>query len=730
VTRRRTGVRDAPERRWYGPRMGPTASLITQRRRFRIAVPAALAVLLGFGLLLEPWFPWTVRETASSAGLLLVALTGVTSCAVRARQTKGRRRRSWLLLIAAGGAGIISNAWVAISGSDPVESPSTLGDLLLALALVFAIAALLSFPTVRRRGIDLLLLVLDGIVIAAGVLIIASILVYAALTDPGRVTDSQLTPLLLPVLDVVLATVALLLVLRSGGADRPVLALVAVGFVMYTAADLSFAVRVAGGDFRFGSLPDLGWIAGYAFITLAAWYPSTQDEGPEDDATGASDARDTVLVYAITLVAAVVQVAFSSEPGIAGAQAVIWLVLIMAAGVRQTLLTYDNAALRRGLEQRVREQTADLRRLARQTEVLVSSVGDGIYGVDLEGRVTFANPSAALALGFLPEQLLGHDAHDRLHGAEHGTTGHERGSCYVQHAIAEGRVVSSEEDVYQRRDGSTFPVEVTASPLLDEDRIAGAVVAFRDVTQRREVDRMKDEFLSIVSHELRTPLTSIRGSLGMLGSGTFVELTPQAQRMVSIALQSSERLSRLINDILDVERIRSGKLPMDVAPSEVASLVRTTAKEMAALAESAGVHLVVGATPGWVAADGDRIVQTLTNLVGNAIKFSAVGATVTLEAVENDAHVTFVVSDEGRGIPADKLLSIFEPFEQVDSSDSREKGGTGIGLAISRGIIERHGGRIWADSELGRGTVLRFTLPRAEPVVALTPASEVAPHAV
>lgn len=694
--------------------MGPTASLITQRRRFRLAIPAALGFLVVFGLLLESWFPSAVREGASSAGLLLVALAGVTSCGVRARQTRGRRRRSWLLLSAAGVTGMASNAWVAITGSDPVDSPSTLGDLLLALALVLSIAALLSFPTVRRRGFDLLLLVLDGIVIAAGVLIIASVLVFASVTDPGRVSDSQLTPLLLPVLDVVLATVALLLVLRSGGADRPVLGLVAAGFVMYTAADLSFAVRVADGDFRFGTALDLGWIAGYALIALAAWYPSAQEEGPEADATGASDARDTILVYTVTLVAAVVQVLFDTEPGIAGAQAVTWLVLILAAGLRQTLLTYDNAALREGLEQRVREQTADLQRLARQTEVLVTSVGDGIYGVDLSGRVTFMNPSGAEALGRSPEELLGRHAHEDFHGPAADGTPYPVEQCYITDAILSGRVSSAEQDEYRRANGELFPVEITASPLVDGDdheRIRGAVVVFRDMTQRREVDRMKNEFVSVVSHELRTPLTSIRGALGLLATGSLGELSPRAQSMTTIALESSERLTRLINDILDLERIESGSRQLELDTHEAADLLAASADEMAALARDHGMRLQVGAAAGVVVADRDRIVQTLTNLVGNAVKFSSTGDIVVLEARAGDDEVEFSVRDEGRGIPPEKLATIFERFQQVDSSDARQKGGTGLGLTISRGIVERHGGRIWAESEVGTGTTVRFTLP-------------------
>jgi PAS domain S-box-containing protein len=395
----------------------------------------------------------------------------------------------------------------------------------------------------------------------------------------------------------------------------------------------------------------------------------------------------------------------------------LWVVLVLSVGVRQVLLVSDNQTLRDGLERRVQEQTADLRRINRRTEVMLNSVGEGIYGVDLEGRITFSNPSALVTLGREPRDLMGRSAHDLLHahaGPADGPEGHHDWSdCYIRQAMSEGEVVSSRADTYRRTFGTDFPVEVTASPLIDDDEILGAVVVFRDVTERREVDRMKDEFLSIVSHELRTPLTSIRGSLAMLSDGQFDQLPSPAQQMISIATRSSERLTRLINDILDVERIRSGKLRMECAPHEADHLVHSSTREMSSLAASGGVRIDVDRTEGWVLADPDRIVQTLTNILGNAIKFSGAGSTVRVEAVTADREVVFSVVDEGRGVPQDKLSSIFDPFEQVDSTDSREKGGTGLGLAICRGIVERHGGRIWAESEPGVGTTVRFTLPRS-----------------
>ncbi|GAA2139095.1 hypothetical protein GCM10009844_07640 [Nocardioides koreensis] len=700
--------------------MGSSVSLASQRRRFAFAVPLALALAATFALLLEPTFSLAVRQSVSGLGLLLAGVLAAVSCAVRAAQTRGRRQRSWRLLMAAGLVAVAGNIWVTVSGADPVASPSSIGNGSIALALMLSIAGLLSFPSVRRRGIDQLLMSLDGLVAGSAVLVIASVLVYSELLD--SVTDdlaSRSTALLFPVLDVVLATVAILLILRTSGPDRPALGLVTGGFLMYAVADLAFAVLAAQDRFHFGTTLDLGWIAGYLLIGLAAWYPSDQADGaaPHPEG-GASDARGTIVVFGVLLTAGVVQVVFGPGGHLPGTQSALWLVLILAAGTRQMLLAADNATLRRGLERRVREQTADLSRLARQNEVLLTSVGDGIYGVDHDGRVTFINPSGASALGYDPAQLHGRRAHDAFHAPDDDGMPFPWSGCYITDAILSGMVASAEEDVYVRADGETFPVEITASPLVDDDEVRGAVVVFRDVTQRREVERMKNEFLSVVSHELRTPLTSIRGSLGLLAGGKLGELPPRADSLVGIALQSSERLTRLINDLLDIERIEAGTRPMEIATLDACELLHQAATSIEGLASPTRVRVEVGACSGRVLADEDRIMQTLTNLLGNAIKYSPAGSVVVLDATERADHVLFRVADRGRGIPQDKLETVFERFEQVDSSDAREKGGTGLGLAISRGIVERHGGRIWAESELGSGTTVLFTLPSAPALTA------------
>ncbi len=228
---------------------------------------------------------------------------------------------------------------------------------------------------------------------------------------------------------------------------------------------------------------------------------------------------------------------------------------------------------------------------------------------------------------------------------------------------------------------------------------------------RRELARMKDEFISIVAHELRTPLTSIRGSLGLLASGKL-DGTPQAHRMLQIAAQNSDRLVALINDMLDLDRMHSGRLEMEPALHAVEPLVQQALDAVQGAAAELQVRLEARVDPGLhVWADAGRVVQVLVNLLSNAAKFSPAGALVEVIAEDRGSNALFQVRDRGRGIPADRLDDIFERFRQVDSSDARDKGGTGLGLAICRTIVQQHGGRIWVASEWGKGSTFFFTLP-------------------
>jgi two-component system sensor histidine kinase VicK len=223
---------------------------------------------------------------------------------------------------------------------------------------------------------------------------------------------------------------------------------------------------------------------------------------------------------------------------------------------------------------------------------------------------------------------------------------------------------------------------------------------------------MKDEFISTVSHELRTPLTSLRAALGLVTGGTLATRPEKLQQMLDIATGNTDRLVRLVNDILELERIGSGKTELHYTMCSADDLFRRAASLQQNEASKAQLRITFNSQGVNVWADPDRILQTLSNLISNAIKFSPPSTEIHLRARRVDVgEAEIQVRDQGRGIPQDKLESIFERFHQVDASDSRTMGGTGLGLAICRSIVVQHGGRIWATSTPGQGSIFHLTLP-------------------
>ena len=347
--------------------------------------------------------------------------------------------------------------------------------------------------------------------------------------------------------------------------------------------------------------------------------------------------------------------------------------------------------------------------LSRQQDVLLDSVTDGICGLDNRGKVTFANLAAARLLGMPADALIGRPVHEILHcPVPAGRNCNE--DCPLRQSTA-ALCGKSGDDMIFRANGASFPAEFVVTPIRGQGRVSGAVLSFRDITQRYALDRMKDEFISTVSHELRTPLTSIRGALGLLTSGILGETNEKASHLLRIAVTNSDRLVRLINDILDLERIQSGREPLVFCTVQLAGIVKQAIDDMQPVADAAGVQLIHDATQVEIAADRDRLLQVLTNLLSNAVKFSPPNSPVSVMLRPGITGVILSVIDHGRGIPADMLESIFGRFQQVDASDSRQKGGSGLGLAICRTIVMQHAGRIWAERNPVRGSTFRVFLP-------------------
>lgn len=382
--------------------------------------------------------------------------------------------------------------------------------------------------------------------------------------------------------------------------------------------------------------------------------------------------------------------------------------LEMRVAERTAELVQANQKLQLELEERLRSQEA-LRNSQALFGGIISIADDAIISIDSQQNITLFNSGAEKIFGYSASEVLGQSLDILI--PKRYIKAHKNHVDEFGKSPNQARRMAERQEIYARRkDGSEFPAEASISKLTQDSDIVYTVY-LQDISDRKQIERMKDEFVSVVSHELRTPLTSIHGSLGMLASGLIKPDSEQGKRLLQIATDSTERLVRLINDILDIERIESGKVRMEKQSCNVADVIDEAVNIMQTIAASSKVTLSISNLSINIWADPDRIIQTLTNLLSNAIKFSKPESTVWLIAQQQDSEVLFTVRDTGRGIPEDKLESIFERFQQVDASDSRKQDGTGLGLAICKSIVQQHDGRIWVESVLGEGSAFYFTVP-------------------
>lgn len=256
-------------------------------------------------------------------------------------------------------------------------------------------------------------------------------------------------------------------------------------------------------------------------------------------------------------------------------------------------------------------------------------------------------------------------------------------------------------------------VRVLVQPFQPDPGVSGYLFLFRDATQEGEIDEMKNEFVSMASHEMRTPMTSIKGSLELLLGGYAGELPPEATELLGISLTAVDRLVRLINDLLDIAKIESGKMELQMARLDIGDCIRKSMRSLRALAEAHKVSIRCEQQDNLpqVLGDRDRLEQVITNLLSNALKYTPPESQVSIVARARDNVVRVSVSDQGGGIPADQLEKVFDRFCQLAGA----KKGSGLGLTICRALIQQHGGRIWAESELGRGATFHFELPAIPP---------------
>lgn len=336
-------------------------------------------------------------------------------------------------------------------------------------------------------------------------------------------------------------------------------------------------------------------------------------------------------------------------------------------------------------------------------ESVLSSMFEGVLVVDKDGKILIMNPSLRkiFLVNYPPERksvlevlrnVTIHDIIERILKGE---------KSLVSEEIS---LINPEERV----------LKVNSAPIVRNGNTEGAILVFHDITELRRLEKLRQDFVANVSHELRTPLTSIKGYAETLLDGALKD-ERNAKDFIEIIYHDSDRLAKLIDDLLDLSRIESGKLKMVLLPVDILEVIKKAFAVLAPQAKKKSITINLDSSPDLpkVLADESRLSQVVLNLLDNAIKYTPEGGKVFIFAFTKEQYVQVDIKDTGIGIPPESLPRIFERFYRVDKARSRQLGGTGLGLSIVKHIVLAHGGQVWVESELEKGSTFSFTIPQA-----------------
>jgi PAS domain S-box-containing protein len=361
-------------------------------------------------------------------------------------------------------------------------------------------------------------------------------------------------------------------------------------------------------------------------------------------------------------------------------------------------------------------------------ENLVDNAGDAIISTDVGDRILTWNHGAEVIFGYSKEETVGQSLTILLPSHRAGELEEIRDKVRIT------GVIRNLEVRRIRKDGIIIEASLAVSPIRDkDDNVIGFLHLARDVTEKKryeqrlkELDKMKSAFVSNVSHELRTPLTAIKASADNMLDRLIGDLNGKQVGYLTRIKSNSDRLARLINDLLDLSTIEAGKIDLRPTNLPLVTLVKEAAESLRTVAAEKLINLtVMSADPGVIAwADRDKVIQVLMNLIGNALKFTPTGGKVTIAVAKNSAAwIQISVTDTGPGIPAEEVNKVFGRFYQIGQAGTQKTQGTGLGLAISKALVEMHGGKIWVESEAGKGSTFSFTLPAEQPFQLESPAT-------
>lgn len=388
---------------------------------------------------------------------------------------------------------------------------------------------------------------------------------------------------------------------------------------------------------------------------------------------------------------------------------------LVEAAARQVAVSINNAELYRLIREQAERLGSMLRvqqEEASKIHAILEAVADGVMVANAQGRVVLFNAAAELILGARRDEIIGRPTDDLL--GLYGPAGITWGT-QLRRWLMSPSARSEVPGLEQRLAIEDRHVAVHVAPVTLGDEYLGTVSIFRDMTKEVEADRAKSDFVSTVSHELRTPMTSIKGYADLMLLGAAGAMNESQKRFLSIIKANADRLSVLVNDLLDISRIEGGRVELDIKPQPLKELLDYVANSLRAKVEEKGLKLIVNLPPTLpqVMADRDRAIQVLTNLVSNAYQYTRPGGNITVTASQAESVVQVDVIDTGIGIAPENQAKVFDRFFRADDPDVQEFSGTGLGLAIVKNLVEMHHGHIWLESELGKGTIFSFTLPVA-----------------
>jgi PAS domain S-box-containing protein len=707
---------------------GDTAAAATQPRsrlqtrsgrRFLLAFGLAAVVAIAFTI----WIGFRVGGDYSvtvvdDLGEAIAALIAAASCGYVSLRATGRMRVAWGLLAASAlswgiGEVIWSVIEVGLGQAVPFPSAADAGYL---PAIPLAVAGVLTFPSAPSRITTRAQAVLDGAIVALALIFISWAFGLANVYQQNNQSLlAQVIGAAYPIGDVIIIAALLLAMRRATPQQRGTMALLLAGLAAAAVADSSFAYLNAAGVYTAtGNVTDAGWVIGYFLIALAPFWPAPSVDRVEKE--GPADLWQMSVPWLSLLGVAVVALALAGR-GLGLDQ-----VLTAVGGGLGLLLVASMVLLHRDSLSLLSVRDRAEQQLALRTSLLnevILHAPLGVVRVGPDYRVIEANPRMGTLL-HAPEQIMVGSLVAEYLSPEEAVRVLEQFK-----PLDTGAVDNIEGDSPARRaDGSEVWLHWSVTAVRSRSgKLEYYLAMFEDISSKHEADetaaanlaslerlnQLKSEFVSMVSHEFRTALVGIQGFSEILATeGNSPE---DVKTLAGDIFSDAQRLNRMINEMLDLDRMEAGKIRIQPKPVDVNSLVREVVDRARASSDNHSVRTELDEALPIINADPDRLIQVISNLVSNAIKYSPDGGEVTISTAAENGQVRVAVKDQGIGIPPEFIGRVFGRYERFENTKTSKVVGTGLGLAISRQIIELHGGKIWVESTVGSGSIFQFTVP-------------------